>query len=145
MYQTEVDLFLAGFRHLVPLCEAAELEAGLSGSKWTRLTCSSSFEGSPHLWSHKGQLRSSVAFWQILDDVDGGGLRSSARELCLSTNFPLIKVSYFQNVLLGSSSGPKYQLKNLTFSALEFEKWSNHKIKALYNVFNTLKSPYHHM
>ena len=31
--------------------------------------------------------------------------------------------------------------KKLTISALEFEKWSNHKIKALYNVFNTLNSP----
>ena len=30
---SEVNLFLAGFMHLVPLCEAAELEAGLSGSK----------------------------------------------------------------------------------------------------------------
>ena len=47
----------------------------------------------------------------------------------------LVKVSYFQNVLLVSSFGPKYQ----------FEKWSNHKVKALYNVFNTLNSPYNHM
>ena len=44
--------------------------------------------------------------------------------------------------LLVSSFGPKYQRKNLTISALEFEKWTNHKIKALYNVFNTLNSPY---
>ena len=36
----------------------------------------------------------------------------------------------------------KYQQKNLTISALEFEKWSNHKIKALYNVCTTLNSPY---
>ena len=43
------------------------------------------------------------------------------------------------------SFGPKYQRKNLTISALEVEKWSNHKIKALYNVFNTINSPYNHM
>ena len=36
----------------------------------------------------------------------------------------------------------KNQQKN---SALEFEKGSNHKIKAVYNVFNTLNSPYNHM
>ena len=54
----------------------------------------------------------------------------------------LVKVSYFQNVLLVSSFGPKYQRKNLKISALESEKRSNHKIKVLHNVFNTLKSPY---
>ena len=47
----------------------------------------------------------------------------------------ILKVSWFQNVLLESSFRPKYQRKNLTISALEFEKWSIHKIKALYNVF----------
>ena len=41
-----------------------------------------------------------------------------------------------------SSFRPKYQRKNLTISALEFLKWSNHKIKALYNVCTTLNSPY---
>ena len=30
-------------------------------------------------------------------------------------------------------------------SILEFEKWSNLKIKAFDNVFNTLKSPHNHM
>ena len=30
-------------------------------------------------------------------------------------------------------------------SGQESKKWSNHKIKALYNVFNTLNSPYNHM
>ena len=35
--------------------------------------------------------------------------------------------------------GPKYQQKNLTNSALEFEKWSNHKKKALYNAFEYIK------
>ena len=39
------------------------------------------------------------------------------------TNFPLtLKVGWFQNVLLVSSFGPKYQRKNLTNSALELEK-----------------------
>ena len=57
----------------------------------------------------------------------------------------LLKVSWFQNVLLVALCGPKYQRKNLTNSTLEFEKWSNHKIKAIYNVFNTLKSPYDNM
>ena len=37
---------------------------------------------------------------------------------------------------------PKYQQQIWQIFALEFEKWWNHKIKALYNVFNTLKSPY---
>ena len=41
-----------------------------------------------------------------------------------------------------SSFRPKYQGNNLTISAQEFLKWSNHKIKALYNVFTTLNSPY---
>ena len=41
-----------------------------------------------------------------------------------------------------SSFRPKYQRKNLTISAQEFLKWSNHKIKALYNVCTTLNSPY---
>ena len=36
----------------------------------------------------------------------------------------------------------KIPTKNLKNSALEFEKWSNHKTKALYNVSNTLNSPY---
>ena len=49
-----------------------------------------------------------------------------------------LKVSSFQNVLLVSLFGPKYQRKNLTISALEFEK-------ALYNLFNTLNSLYNHM
>ena len=40
---------------------------------------------------------------------------------------------------------PKYQRKNLTNSALKNEKWSNHRIKAFYNVFNTLDSPYNHI
>ena len=40
---------------------------------------------------------------------------------------------------------PKYQRKNLTNSALQNEKWSNHRIKAFYNVFNTLDSPYNHI
>ena len=52
-------------------------------------------------------------------------------------NVQIVKVSWFQNVLLVSSFGAKYQRK----SALEFEMGSNHKIKALFNVFNTLKSP----
>ena len=39
----------------------------------------------------------------------------------------------------------KIQRKKLTISALEFEKWLNHRIKALYNVFNTLNSPYNDM
>ena len=30
-------------------------------------------------------------------------------------------------------------------SALESEKWSNHKIKALYNVFNTLDNKFDHI
>ena len=38
-----------------------------------------------------------------------------------------------------------YQRKKLTTSALEFEKWSNHKVKALFIVLNTLKSPYNHI
>ena len=38
-----------------------------------------------------------------------------------------------------SSFGPKYQRKNVTNSALDFESWSNHKIKARCNVFNALK------
>ena len=29
--------------------------------------------------------------------------------------------------------------------ALESEKWSNHKIKALYNIFNTLNNKFDHM
>ena len=53
-----------------------------------------------------------------------------------------VKVGQFQNVLLVSSFRPKYQRKNLTISAQEFLKWSNHKIKALYNVCTTLNSPY---
>ena len=57
----------------------------------------------------------------------------------------VLKVSEFQNDHLVSSFGPKYQQINLTISPLEFEKWSNHKIKALYNVFNTLNSPYNHI
>ena len=40
-----------------------------------------------------------------------------------------------------SAFGPKYQRKIWQISALEFEKGSNHKIKALYNIFNTLNSP----
>ena len=60
----------------------------------------------------------------------------------ISTITDLLKVSQFQNVLLVSSFRPKYQRKNLTISALEFWKWSNHKIKALYNVCTTLNSPY---
>ena len=59
--------------------------------------------------------------------------------------FKILKVSKFQNVLLVSSFGPKHQRKNLTISALEFEKRSNHKIKALYNAFNTINSPSNHM
>ena len=41
----------------------------------------------------------------------------------------------FQNFLLLTSFGPKYHQKNLKNSALELEKSSNHKIKALYNIF----------
>ena len=33
----------------------------------------------------------------------------------------------------------KIPTKNLTISALEFEKWSNHNIKALYNAFEYIK------
>ena len=43
-----------------------------------------------------------------------------------------------------SSFGPKHQRKIRQISALESKKWSNHKIKVLHNVFNTLKSPYNH-
>ena len=32
----------------------------------------------------------------------------------------------------------------LKISALESEKWSNHRIKIIQNIFNTLKSPYNH-
>jgi hypothetical protein len=39
----------------------------------------------------------------------------------------------------------KIPTKNMINSALEFEKWSNHKIKALFIFFNTLKSPYNHI
>ena len=39
----------------------------------------------------------------------------------------------------------KIPTKNLTNSALEFEEWSNHEMKALYNVFNTLNSSYNLM
>ena len=40
------------------------------------------------------------------------------------------------------SFGPKYERNIWQISALEFKEGSNHKIKALYNVFNTLKSPH---
>ena len=35
--------------------------------------------------------------------------------------------------------------KKLTISALDFEKWSKHKTKSLYNVFSTLKSTHNHI
>jgi hypothetical protein len=38
------------------------------------------------------------------------------------------------------SFGPKYQRKIWQVSALEFEKWSYHKLKALYNVFKPIWS-----
>ena len=69
----------------------------------------------------KGKLfRSMKGFFQSLTSI----------YLLRSVNF---KMSWF---------GPKCQRKNLRNSALEFEKWSNYRIKALYNVFN---SPYNHM
>ena len=40
---------------------------------------------------------------------------------------------------------PKIPRKIWQISALESEKWSNHKIKALYNVFNTLSNKFDHM
>ena len=40
---------------------------------------------------------------------------------------------------------PKIPPKIWQISALESEKWSNHKIKALYNVFNTLSNKFDHM
>ena len=39
----------------------------------------------------------------------------------------------------------KIPTKNLTISALEFEKGSNHKIKALYNVLNEFLQSYNNM
>ena len=44
----------------------------------------------------------------------------------------VVKVSLFQNVLLVSLLGPKYQRKNLTISALKFEKWSNQQNKGTF-------------
>ena len=40
---------------------------------------------------------------------------------------------------------PKIPPKIWQISALESEKWSNHKIKALYNVFNTLNNKFDHI
>ena len=40
---------------------------------------------------------------------------------------------------------PKIPRKIWQISALESEKWSNHKIKALYNVFNTLNNKFDHI
>ena len=40
---------------------------------------------------------------------------------------------------------PKIPPKNWQISALESKKWSNHKIKALYNVFDTLNNKFDHM
>ena len=43
------------------------------------------------------------------------------------------------------SECPKIPQKILQISALESKKWPNHKIKALYNVFNTLNNKFDHM
>ena len=67
---------------------------------------------------------------------------SSGGPPLLYLGLTMLKVSLFQNVLRVSLFGPKYQRKNLKISALESEKWSNHKIKVLHNVFDTLNSPY---
>ena len=56
-----------------------------------------------------------------------------------------IKVSKFQNDFLMSYIFQKTNAKIWRISALESKKGSNHKIKALYNVFNTLNSKYNHM
>ena len=40
---------------------------------------------------------------------------------------------------------PKIPQKIWQISALESGKWSNHKIKALYNVFNTLNNKFDHI
>ena len=40
---------------------------------------------------------------------------------------------------------PKIPRKIWQISALESEKWSNHKIKALYNIFNTLNNKFDHI
>ena len=40
---------------------------------------------------------------------------------------------------------PKKTRKILQISALEYKKLSNHKIKALYNVFNKLNNEFDHM
>ena len=37
------------------------------------------------------------------------------------------------------------KLNSQILEGLLSEKWSNHKINALYNVFNTLNSPYNYM
>ena len=43
-----------------------------------------------------------------------------------------LKVSLFQNLLLVSSFGPKYQRKIWQISALEFEKWWNQQNKGTF-------------
>ena len=55
-----------------------------------------------------------------------------------------VKRSYFQKVFLVSSFRPKYQRKNLTISALEFEEWRNQQNKGTflqnYNL-HTVRTP----
>ena len=72
------------------LLEASEVEAGLSGSKCTRFTCSSNLEGSRHLWSHKGQFRRGSF-------CDEGW--SAQRELCLSTVYIMGTHKYAESFL----------------------------------------------
>ena len=40
---------------------------------------------------------------------------------------------------------PKNQQKIWQISALEHKKWSNHKVKAHYDDFNTINNTYNHM
>ena len=54
--------------------------------------------------------------------------------------FGLQKVSWFQSVLFIFQNFPKNQRKIWQISAPESKKWSNHKIKAPYSVFNISNS-----
>ena len=76
--------------------------------------------------------KGSMAFWidtkantEVLPNASHGGCPVSIKN-------GLLKVSLFQNVLLVTSFGPKYQQKHLTNSALEFEKWSNQQNKGTF-------------
>ena len=61
------------------------------------------------------------------------------------TTFRLLKGQLISKCVSSVIVWTKISTKQLTNSALEFEMGSNHKIKALYNVFNSLDSLHYHM